>query len=184
MDKVFVISNLDSFGYCLLVPRIILFFPCCPLPSKHREEKAVNCAHKLKKVSYNRLTSTFISSNLAPFFFRRFTIQYYFILNCCSNASLHSIFIPVGIRDFLDKYNVRVLKHSERSRTKIWSNQYLHSDRANNLNALQSKQLDSIVNNTCISAVAFKKILSLILMTQSKVLNARRLLFSFLIKKN
>lgn len=30
-------------------------------------------------------------------------------------------------------------------------------DRANNLNALQSKQLDSIVNNTCISAVAFKK---------------------------
>lgn len=33
----------------------------------------------------------------------------------------------------------------------------MHSDRANNLNALQSKQLDSIVNNTCISAVAFKK---------------------------
>lgn len=33
----------------------------------------------------------------------------------------------------------------------------MHSDRANNLNALHSKQLDSIVNNTCISAVAFKK---------------------------
>lgn len=69
MDKVFVILNLDLFGYCLFVLRIILFFFCCLLFLKYWEEKVVNCVNKLKKVLYNRVILIFIFLNLVLFFF-------------------------------------------------------------------------------------------------------------------